>query len=75
MSATGAPSWRVADVQETTRVTAAGRFEDVFEFTVETDWGGSFKVQIPKAVYSPDVLQAAAEQLYQSLTAGRFLSG
>ncbi|HZQ65586.1 MAG TPA: hypothetical protein VFA66_10215 [Gaiellaceae bacterium] len=68
-------NWRVADVQQTTRVTPAGRFEDVYEFTVETSWGGSFKVQVPVAGYSPDVLQALVEQEYQALTAGRFLAG
>ncbi len=68
-------NWRVADVQQTTVVSAAGKFIDVYQFTVETTWGGAFKVELPVAGYSPDVLQAVAEQEYQALTAGRFLSG
>lgn len=68
-------NWRVADVQQTTRVTASGRFEDVYEFTVETVWGGSFKLQIPVLGYAPETLQRAAEAEYMSLTAGRFLTG
>lgn len=71
----GGVNWRVSDVQQTTRVTSAGRFEDVYEFTVDTSWGGSFKVQLPVTGYSPEVLQAVIEQEYQALTAGRFLAG
>lgn len=68
-------SWRVGDVQQTTTVTPAGRFVDVYEFTIEAAWGGSFKLQLPVAGYSPDLLQSMVEQEYQALTAGRFLSG
>lgn len=68
-------NWRVGDVQQTTRVTPAGRFEDVYEFTVETTWGGTFKVQVPVAGYNPNTLRVLAQDEYETLTAGRFLTG
>lgn len=67
--------WRVVSTLQTTRVTPDGRFEDVYEFAVETTWGGVFKVQVPIAVYHPDGLRALIEAEYTSLTAGRFLTG
>lgn len=75
MASTGGDNWRVSDVQQTTRVTPSGRFEDVYEFTIETAWGGSFKVTLPVVGYSPDVLQSVIEAEYTQLTNGRFLSG
>jgi hypothetical protein len=71
----GGIKWRVADVQQTTRVTPAGRFEEVYEFTVETAWGGSFKVQVPVIGYRPEVLRDLIEAEYEALEAGRFLTG
>jgi hypothetical protein len=68
-------SWRVADVQQTTRVTPSGRFEDVYEFTVETAWGTSFKVSVPVQGYSPDLLRSMIQAEYEALEAGRFLQG
>jgi hypothetical protein len=75
VSQPGGVNWQVADVQQTTRVTASGRFEDVYEFTIETVWGGAFKVQLPIVGYAPETLQRVAEQEYTALTAGRFLTG
>ncbi len=68
-------NWRVVDIQQTTRVTPAGRFEDVYEATVEMTWGGVFKLQVPIAGFSPGVLQVMVEAEAQQLTAGRFLTG
>lgn len=68
-------NWRVSDVQQTTRVTPSGRFEDVFEYTVETAWGGSFRVQVPTVGADPTIVASVIEQQYQALTATRFLSG
>lgn len=67
--------WQVADITETTRVTPSGRFEEVFQYTVETAWGGSFSVQIPKAIHSAEVAQSSIEAEFRELERGRFLSG
>jgi hypothetical protein len=68
-------NWRVVDMQQSTRVSPSGKFEDVYEWTVETAWGGAFKITLPVAGYTPDALQRAAEAEYTQLTNGRFLSG
>lgn len=67
--------WQVADVQQTTRVSAAGRFEDVYEYTVETAFGTVFKVQVPVAMHTDEVARSAIEAEYATLERGRFLNG
>lgn len=67
--------WRVVFIEQTTRLSPGNRFEDVYEATVETTFGVSFKVQVPVSVFSDEVLRSAIEAEVQVLEAGRFLSG
>jgi hypothetical protein len=67
--------WAVDDIQQTTRVTPSGRFEDVYEYTVATHWGGSFRVQVPVAIHTDEVAAGVIEAEYLNLERGRFLTG
>lgn len=68
-------NWRVTDIRQTTDVTPSGRFLDVYEVTAETAGGVEFRVKIPVASYSPEVLKSAVESEAALLDQGRFLSG
>ncbi len=69
------PRWRVVSIEQTTALAPGNRFQDVYEATVDTAFGVTFKVQVPVSAYSPDVLASAIEPEVQALEAGRFLSG
>lgn len=67
--------WSVVDIQQDTDISPSGRFVDVYTATVQTAAGVEFKVKVPVAVYSAEVLKSMIEPEVAALEAGRFLSG
>lgn len=68
--------WRVTDQRQTYNMGSSGQLRKVWEVTVDTDIGPSFKVDIPENLYfNRDEVKKIIETHYEALVNNHGLSG